>query len=215
MSSLRLCIVLKVRLPNTPYFRPYLTLPHVYRSVQANLCNTTDDCYPADLIVHQVPAVYINCSDNKCVCTGCFYSTNGYKSCGYKRCWQYVAATHTCEDLRKDQRTAFLLSLFLSFVGAANFYIEQYTLGGLQLAFLVLMPIIIPAIWLIYVFIMLGTSAVCDWSNDVDTIAGYWPLIVSFVLWAMVILMWWVADIVTFAEDLRASGNGCPLRHNL
>ena len=183
MSSLRLCIVLKVRLPNTPYFRPYLTLPHVYRrywtlfdglpftdnptkksmlhckqktsrarlverwchihvyytfhiylhwsccSVKANLCNTTDDCYPADLIVHQVPAVYINCSDNKCVCTGCFYSTNGYKSCGYKRCWQYVAATHTCEDLRKDQRTAFLLSLFLSFVGAANFYIEQYTLG--------------------------------------------------------------------------------------
>ena len=28
MSSLRLCIVLKVRLPNTPYCRPYLTLPY-------------------------------------------------------------------------------------------------------------------------------------------------------------------------------------------
>ena len=34
MSSLRLCIVLKVRLPNTPYCRPLLTLPYKYVHVQ-------------------------------------------------------------------------------------------------------------------------------------------------------------------------------------
>ena len=111
-------------------------------SAKAMLCTTSNDCHPSDLILHQVPAVYINCSDNKCVCTGCFYSTNGYKSCGYKRCWQYVAATHTCKDLRKDQRTAFLLSLFLSFAGAANFYIEQYILGYFNLSYICLLTLI-------------------------------------------------------------------------
>ena len=104
---------------------------YVYRSesIPIGSCSTSNDCYPDDLDRSSVPTKYINCSDQKCVCSDCFYATNSYKSCAYQRCWKYDNITQTCNDLRKDQRTAFLLSLFLSALGAANFYIERYDLG--------------------------------------------------------------------------------------
>ena len=97
--------------------------------VPTRLCANSSDCYPAGLNGTNVPTKYINCSNQKCVCSDCFYATNSYKSCAYQRCWKYDKTTQTCNDLRKDQRTAFLLSLFLSALGAANFYVEQYTMG--------------------------------------------------------------------------------------
>ena len=100
-------------------------------SLPANLCSNSSDCYPVGLNGSSVPTKYINCSDQKCVCSDCFYATNSYKSCAYQRCWEYDNITQTCNDLRKDQRTAFFLSLFLSALGAANFYIEQNALGML------------------------------------------------------------------------------------
>ena len=96
---------------------------------QANKCTNSSDCYPAGLNGSSVPTKYINCSNQKCVCSDCFYATNSYKSCAYQKCWEYDKTAQTCNDLRKNQRTAFLLSVFLSALGAANFYIEQYVMG--------------------------------------------------------------------------------------
>ena len=101
-------------------------------SLPNDTCSTSNDCYPNNLYGSRVPTKYINCSDQKCVCSDCFYATNSYKSCAYQRCWEYDDITQTCNDLRKDQRTAFLLSLFLSALGAANFYVQQYVMGRLN-----------------------------------------------------------------------------------
>ena len=98
-------------------------------SVPTSLCTFSSDCYPAGLNGSSVPTKFINCSNQKCVCSDCFYAANSYKSCAYQRCWEYDKTAQTCNDLRKDQRTAFLLSVFLSALGAANFYIEQYVMG--------------------------------------------------------------------------------------
>ena len=57
-------------------------------------------------------------------------SLNGF-ICNFSVCGQCSNATNNCtsaSDL-KDQKTAFLLSLFLSSIGAANFYIGRYDLG--------------------------------------------------------------------------------------
>ena len=43
--------------------------------------------------------------------------------------WRYNEARFECKDNRPKQLTAFLLSLFLSFTGAANFYIGRDDLG--------------------------------------------------------------------------------------
>ena len=101
-------------------------------SVPTSLCTISSDCYPAGLNGSSVPTKFINCSNQKCVCSDCFYAANSYKSCAYQRCWEYDKTAQTCNDLRKDQRTAFLLSVFLSALGAANFYIEQYVMGMYQ-----------------------------------------------------------------------------------
>lgn len=42
----------------------------------------------------------------------------------------YNTMNNTCgTDFRQDQKRAFVLSLFLSSTGAANFYIESFGLG--------------------------------------------------------------------------------------
>ena len=44
-------------------------------------------------------------------------------------CNRYLTDTQECGDDRKSQKTALLLSVFLSASGAANFYIGQNVLG--------------------------------------------------------------------------------------
>ena len=43
----------------------------------------------------------------------------------------------------------------------------------------------------------------------------YWPLLVFLCVWMLLNFIWWMADIVNFAENLRVSGDGCPLKQNL
>ena len=43
--------------------------------------------------------------------------------------WRYDRLDFECEDNRPKQLTAFLLALFLSSTGAANFYIGRDDLG--------------------------------------------------------------------------------------
>ena len=50
--------------------------------------------------------------------------------------------TLTCDDERRSQLVAFLLSIFLSGVGAANFYIGQNGLAGGQLAILAVLILV-------------------------------------------------------------------------
>ena len=49
-------------------------------------------------------------------------------------CYFYNASLGQCQDERPSQATAFYLSLTLSGVGAANFYIGRNDLGAVQLA---------------------------------------------------------------------------------
>ena len=77
-----------------------------------------------------VPTEYIKCESYNCICNSNCFKLNG-SVCDYSVCGQYDNITSTCTDSPdlKDQKTAFLLSMFLSSVGAANFYIERYDLG--------------------------------------------------------------------------------------
>eukprot|EP00731_Ephydatia_muelleri_P006792 Em0003g1040a len=175
--------------------------------VPTSLCSNSSDCYPAALNGTSVPTKYINCSNQKCVCSDCFYATNSYKSCAYQSCWEYDKTTQTCNDLRKDQRTAFLLSLFLSALGAANFYIEQYTMAGFQLAILVLLP-------------PLAIALLCCAALIIDRCIPFerWlggTILIAFLLWVALMVLWWVADLLVFAENERPAGDSCPLVDNL
>lgn len=65
-----------------------------------------------------------------CVCNDCFTkASNG--TCVNVECedWRFNPSEQKCDDDRPKQLTAFLLSLFLSSTGAANFYIGRNDLG--------------------------------------------------------------------------------------
>lgn len=98
-----------------------------------NPCNISEDCFPKK--VGNVPDDLIHCdsSSGLCVCSSCFELFND--TCRLKKCQQFQENPLKCIDNRKSQKIVLLLSAFLSSIGAANFYIGQYTLGRLKFIF--------------------------------------------------------------------------------
>lgn len=98
-------------------------------------CNDRSDCYPDGVTF--VPTNLINCIDNRCFCDQCF-TRNTTGQCGMTipspaTCYYYDEQSDQCVDNRKSQLVAFILSLTLSGVGVANFYIGQNGLAAGQL----------------------------------------------------------------------------------
>ena len=105
-------------------------------------CNKDSDCFPPGFsITSAIPTSLVDCLNNGvCTCSQCFTHNTTTNKCfiEYPTCYYYDPNTDTCVDMRKSQLTALLLSLTLSGVGAANYYIGQNVLAGTQLALLLL-----------------------------------------------------------------------------
>ena len=97
------------------------------RQVVSMNCSEAPQCWPDNT---PVPSTLINCDQvtNQCICNDCFFR-NDTGRCEEDSCEDYFFRDNECVDDRPSQLTAFLLSLFLSSTGAANFYIGQDGLG--------------------------------------------------------------------------------------
>ena len=94
-------------------------------AVRQVACQNNSNCYPDGITS---PISYISCVQGKCICSGSCFTLNG-PICGFSKCGSYDSNTGICTSFAKSQTVAFLLSLFVSSVGAANFYIGQNGLG--------------------------------------------------------------------------------------
>ena len=94
-------------------------------------CLTNEDCIPVEYHNVTVPPSLISCdfSTGLCECQRCFVRRNDVCEVNTNACNRYMPESGECSDDRKSQRTALLLSVFLSAAGAANFYIGQNLLG--------------------------------------------------------------------------------------
>ena len=96
-------------------------------------CSSNEDCIPLEY--HDtnitIPSFLISCdiSTGLCECQQCFIRRNDVCEVNRNACNRYLVESQECSDDRKSQKTALLLSLFLSAAGAANFYIGQNILG--------------------------------------------------------------------------------------
>lgn len=110
-------------------FRKHTELSGVFEAeIRTNTaCSSMAECVPDDLREH-VPEdlIWCNVSSGLCVCSDCFELFDDV--CQLSQCRGFTSENN-CTDHRKSQKKAVLLSAFLSSVGAANFYIEQYILG--------------------------------------------------------------------------------------
>ncbi|KAL5517504.1 hypothetical protein EMCRGX_G003059 [Ephydatia muelleri] len=204
--------------------RPLKQSTHVVRSnpERSVACYNDTDCYPATLKGSAVPTEYIKCENYSCICSSNCFKTSG-STCEYSVCGQYDNATHNCtttSDL-KDQKTAFLLSLFLSSIGAANFYIGRNELAIPQLV----MSVVMVATPLLLLCICCCALECSDTGGHmggmaVQCILGIMgfvsivPLIIA-VLLALITIAWWIADLVIFVNNERTDGSGCALTANL
>lgn len=175
--------------------------------------NASRACLPDG--VNDAPTSLVNCVSNECVCNECFMMDSETGRCRLCSDYTYSEVLQTCgNDNRQSQLTAFLLSFFLSGTGAANFYIGQMSLGGGQIAILLIIMATSYAMCCLPCCL-----ACCVAKEEVKGSAFFIIFMLLFVLITIGCILaawaWWIADLVIFATNQRLSGNGCVLMQNL
>ena len=186
-----------------------LSIPVAKRQTAPPTCSNQQDCLPSQLGNESVPQALVQCTGGRCFCNQCFLRNVENNTCFLQPpCTNYSSSTG-CADTRFSQLTAFLLSFFLSWLGAANFYIGQLGLAIPQL--------------LIGIFMCcLGCCAGLFRSGKKDNeevnlfkLILCCALCIPALLLPFVQLAWWIADLVIFGRNDRLDGRGCPLRPTL
>lgn len=175
---------------------------------QAPECTNDDDCYPPGVPSGVIPLALVSCSSEVCVCNECFLKNSTYGHCEtMPPCTDFNETSSECIDNRQSQLTAFLLAFFLTWVGAANFYIGQLALAIPQL----LIGIVVLVMGCVQrVFRALTKDKDQVGLKVVACSCGIFLALLSGIQFA-----WWLADVIIFGINSRPDGNGCPLVPNL
>ena len=180
-------------------------------------CTNDSECVPTEFPTANVPSELVSCVDGACLCLQCFTPNTTSGLCALHRpCFDYDYLRDECVDNRKSRETALLLSIFLSSSGAANFYIGQNVLGGVQLG---LLTILILSICLctccgccLICFDDDFEGCCCDcYDGESMFICLFLFLLFLVCLVLLVIMFWWAVDIAVFSLNDRPDGNGCSL----
>ena len=108
-------------------FEPIHRVKRLQVEFPLNRCTSDASC----VSYMNVSSELVHCDLNTglCICNDCFVRINDTCQVVAPTCRSYSEASEQCLDLRKSQETALLLTVFLSSIGAANFYIGQNLLG--------------------------------------------------------------------------------------
>ena len=173
-------------------------------------CTDQMDCLPEELSNASVASALVSCTAGECSCSSCFMRNGTSNTCYVQPpCTDYNTQTSSCVDTRQSQLTAFLLSFFLSWTGAANFYINQLGLAIPQL--------LIGILACCLGFIARIVQSVCKDGEErnIFQVLCLCFLCIPTLLIPFIQLAWWIADLVIFVQNSRPDGRGCPLVPNL
>ena len=172
-------------------------------------CSSDTDCYPLVEGNVSIPIAFVSCAGGVCSCSDCFVlnDTSGRCETIMPNCTVFDYDTATCTDNRRNQLTAFLLAFFLSWVGAANFYINQLGLAIPQLLIGIFLSIASCGSRILY-------STTKESENKPCLAVTCCCAVVALVL-SLTEFSWWLADLIIFGLNDREDGDGCPLNPNL
>uniref|UniRef100_A0A1X7VU48 Uncharacterized protein n=1 Tax=Amphimedon queenslandica TaxID=400682 RepID=A0A1X7VU48_AMPQE len=187
-------------------------IPFELRQVN-NQCVDDTDCNPESLLNVTIPLNRVTCNNGRCACTACFMLNTTTNRCYLDPpCTAYDPndqnSDNGCIDRRQKQLTAFLLSFFLTWTGAANFYIERYDFAVPQLIF----GIILCAMSCVG---RCAKECVKDKDNKAAKLGVCCFIAVPTCLLSMMFFAWWITDLVYFGTNRRTNGDGCYLIENL
>lgn len=179
----------------------------------SNDCTVDMDCNPQSLGNQTIPLQRVVCANGRCSCSACFMTNTTANRCYLMPpCTDYNPndqdSDNGCIDKRQKQLTAFLLAFFLTWTGAANFYIERYDFAVPQLIF----GIILCAMSCIG---RCAKECVKDKEENGVKLACACCVCIPTCLLSLMFLAWWITDLVYFGTNRRLDGDGCSLIENL
>ena len=130
----------------------------------------------------------------------------------------FTIVNNTCLPFdRRSKTVTILLAIFFTALGAANFYISQWVLGGMQLAISLFTwgAIILITIWDLGLFTIYQKDLKFQWLLDLRMLPSYIICTIIFlvfvILLGVTIVIWWFVDVILFSIDARTDGRGCAL----
>ena len=140
-----------------------------------------------------------------CICHECFILNSITNRCyTMPPCTDYDNTTGQCIDRRKKQLTAFLLALFLTWTGAANFYINRLEYAIPQLIFGLMCC-------------SLSCITKCARDSVKDSEEGGVKVCIGCCigipacLLTLLFFSWTLVDLIILGTNQRVDGNGCAL----
>ena len=169
-----------------------------------NECEQNTDCNPGTLSDLVSPSEVV-CNNGQCSCSGCFMNDTTTNRCYLPPCTYYK--DNGCIDKRQKQSTAFQLALFLTWVGAANFYIKRYEFA---------VPQLIVGIILCATFCISSRFfKECNKHEQCRACACFCCCFCTTCLLLLLFIASWIYDLVCFYNNCRVNGDGCPLIKDL
>lgn len=186
-----------------------LLLIYSAQSTAINQCSQSYQCNPVELGNTSISFIQCLIENGQCQCNDCFLLNSTVNRCYIlSNCTSYNNSTRQCTDIRRSRTNAIIYSAILTISGAANFYIERWELA-------------IPQLLLGISFTLLPFIGVCikgaldhrydeDYEGPVKIIS--WTLLgMISVLVTTPMAVWYIIDLVTFINNTRLDGRGCPL----
>ena len=172
-----------------------------FAASRAGGCKQNRDCNPPELANETIPPRFVSCSNNSCVCEVCFRVDSSTSPClSLAPCQTY--SDGTCYDHHsKKQLWAVLFSVFVSWTGAANFYINRLDLAIPQMAIGVLI--------LVFIAVQFVHRQILK-KKECGELLFYVCFAIAMLL-CWVEIAWWIADVITFAMNKREDNFGCLL----
>ena len=162
-------------------------------------CAQDSDCVPPELAGEVIPPAFVSCLNDSCACDACFSVNASSGRCRQAHCFTYM--DDTCYDNRHKHFWAIVFSVFFTWTGVANFYINRLDLA-------------IPQVAIGAVILVLTAAQFVHRQILKRKERGELTFYVCFafaMLFCWAEIAWWVADVVVFATNTREDGSGCTL----
>ena len=186
-----------------------VTIGVLHVAAVPNISDEQSSCVHNANCSEKGPNSFVYCQAGRCICHECFILNSITNRCyTMPPCTDYDNTTGQCIDRRKSQLTAFLLAFFLTWTGAANFYINRLEYAIPQLIFGILFCSMCCVIGCVR-----QTTKDTE-ENPIKWCVGCFVGTSTCLLYAL-FLAWWIAELVIFATNERHDGSGCSLINNL
>ena len=191
------------------YFYPlliFMFLLYLPSSSHPFHCTSDSDCFP------DLNSNLSSCLNSFCTCRDCL-STNALSNrCVLDPC--FIVINDTCLsplDHHHLKSIALLYAIFLTAVGASNFYLQLWIPGGVQLIITLLLWTIVflHTIWDLLLFTLVKKNKIRGGFLVPCSIISTIVFVIIVALLGVVMVIWWFVDVISLATDNKKNMDGC------